>query len=87
MDTEHNQVVLDAYNANPTSVSHAVASFHTRGHASPVVVLGEMGELGTASAKAHAEAADKVLGLGIEILYLKILKKSLLKVIGGKLNY
>ena len=68
MDTEHNQVVLDAYNANPTSVSHAVASFHARGHASPVVVLGEMGELGTASAKAHAEAADKVLGLGIELV-------------------
>ena len=68
VETTHNQVVLDAYNANPTSVSHAIASFHARGHESAVVVLGEMGELGRASASAHAEAADKVLGLGIELI-------------------
>jgi UDP-N-acetylmuramoyl-tripeptide--D-alanyl-D-alanine ligase len=67
IETTQNQVVLDAYNANPTSVSHAVASFHTRDHASPVVFLGEMGELGPSSASAHAEAADQVLGLGIEL--------------------
>lgn len=67
MDTAHNQVVLDAYNANPTSVSHAVASFHARGHASAVVFLGEMGELGPSSAGAHAEAVDQVLGLGLEL--------------------
>ena len=65
--TAHNQVVLDAYNANPTSVSHAVASFHARGHASAVVFLGEMGELGPSSAGAHAEAVDQVLGLGLEL--------------------
>ncbi|SNC76027.1 UDP-N-acetylmuramoyl-tripeptide--D-alanyl-D-alanine ligase [Hymenobacter gelipurpurascens] len=55
--TAHNDVVLDAYNANPSSMSAALRSFATRpgNAADKVVVLGDMFELGEASEAEHRE--------------------------------
>ncbi|WP_303310044.1 UDP-N-acetylmuramoyl-tripeptide--D-alanyl-D-alanine ligase [Hymenobacter sp. BT730] len=53
--TQRNELVLDAYNANPSSMAAALASFATRpGEDScKMVVLGDMFELGPESAAEH----------------------------------
>ena len=56
--TARNWVILDAYNANPSSMSHALNDFASRGHDKPLVILGDMAELGDASLNAHQEVVD-----------------------------
>ena len=51
--TARNWVILDAYNANPSSMTHALNDFASRGHDAPLVILGDMAELGEASESAH----------------------------------
>ena len=65
--TERNWVLLDAYNANPSSVAHALASFASKGHPHPLVVLGGMAELGEASDQAHLDTVKDALGRGLEL--------------------
>lgn len=58
--TAHNEVVLDAYNANPSSMAAALTSFARRPGVAPtdkVVILGDMFELG-----AESEAEHRALG-------------------------
>jgi UDP-N-acetylmuramoyl-tripeptide--D-alanyl-D-alanine ligase len=70
--TAHNEVVLDAYNANPSSMSAALRSFATRpgNAADKVVILGDMFELGTASEAEHRELGHllQTLPLGKVVL-------------------
>ncbi len=53
-----NLIVLDAYNANPSSMKSAIESFveHPSNH--KVIILGDMLELGEASTKYHQEIVD-----------------------------
>jgi UDP-N-acetylmuramoyl-tripeptide--D-alanyl-D-alanine ligase len=67
VNTSRNWVLLDAYNANPSSVSHAVKDFASRGHAAPLVLLGDMAELGEVSAEAHRDIAALALQHGLEL--------------------
>ena len=60
--TEHNELIVDAYNANLTSMTAALDNFAHIKHPSKMVILGDMKELGTASEEAH----QKVLRLAIE---------------------
>lgn len=53
-------VILDAYNANPTSVKAAVESFSKLAVANKVVMLGDMFELGDDSHKLHQDVVDFV---------------------------
>ncbi|UOQ65911.1 UDP-N-acetylmuramoyl-tripeptide--D-alanyl-D-alanine ligase [Hymenobacter volaticus] len=56
IQTGRNEVLLDAYNANPSSMSAALRSFAVRpstDKAAKVVVLGDMFELGEESAAEH----------------------------------
>ena len=45
--------MLDAYNANPSSMTHALAILRRAGMTSLLVILGDMAELGDASDQAH----------------------------------
>jgi UDP-N-acetylmuramoyl-tripeptide--D-alanyl-D-alanine ligase len=59
-------VLLDAYNASPSSMRSAIDTFM----ALPVsgrraIVLGQMNELGSESAKAHRELSDYVSSLNV----------------------
>ncbi len=51
--TARNTVILDAYNANPSSMQVSVSNFGEMNAARKVVILGEMRELGTESEEAH----------------------------------
>lgn len=62
-------VVNDAYNANPTSMRAALLDLAERaGGRRRVAILGEMAELGTESARYHAEVAALLRELGIEVI-------------------
>ena len=54
-NTEHNTILLDAYNANPSSVSAVLQSFASLNTSlTKLAILGDMLELGTISAEEHA---------------------------------
>lgn len=57
--TTRNMLVVDAYNANPTSMRAALDNFARMEVPRKMVILGDMKELGDATAKAHQE----VIGL------------------------
>ncbi len=62
-------VVNDAYNANPVSMRAALRDLAERaGTRRRVAVLGEMAELGDASARYHREIGDLLVELGIEVV-------------------
>jgi UDP-N-acetylmuramoyl-tripeptide--D-alanyl-D-alanine ligase len=62
-------VVNDAYNANPLSMRAALVDLSERAAGRRrVAILGEMAELGAESARYHAEIAELVRELGIELV-------------------
>lgn len=56
--TECNTLILDAYNANPSSMQVSVSNFGEMQADNKVAILGEMLELGEESSKAHKELFD-----------------------------
>jgi len=61
IETENNKIVLDAYNANPSSIEAALQNFNALRNKNKVVILGEMNELGTYSKEAHKDVLQSVL--------------------------
>lgn len=59
--TKDNTVILDAYNANPSSMKVSVGNFCEMPGEHKVVVLGEMLELGENSRKAHEDLVHQAL--------------------------
>ena len=53
IEKESNHIILDAYNANPSSMEVALENFSKLKNASKVVILGDMFELGNDSALEH----------------------------------
>lgn len=58
--TEHNRLVVDAYNANPTSMRAALDNFARMEVPRKMAILGDMKELGEATAAAHQEVVDRL---------------------------
>ncbi len=67
-----NKVILDAYNANPTSVLEALKSFCSiKTEKNKVVILGDMLELGEVSLFEHAKIIEYLIGsAGLSAIYL-----------------
>ncbi len=63
-------IVLDAYNANPTSMNAALDSFENLEAAHKMVILGDMFELGESAKKEHQEIADRVAQIHFHKSYL-----------------
>ena len=63
-ETAHNKVLLDAYNANPTSMSLSVESF-AKWHPNGYLILGDMFELGTAAEEEHEAMVQLVRESGM----------------------
>ncbi|HLC83779.1 MAG TPA: UDP-N-acetylmuramoyl-tripeptide--D-alanyl-D-alanine ligase [Bacteroidia bacterium] len=51
--TKSNKLILDYYNANPSSMSLAIENFSNLNHPNKMVILGDMLELGSESKKEH----------------------------------
>ena len=60
VDTGRNHLIVDAYNANPTSMTAALENFKEMNAEGKMVILGAMGELGEGSADLHREVAQHV---------------------------
>ena len=59
-----NRFVIDAYNANPTSMAAALENFRMIDSGHKIVILGDMKELGEASLEEHQKVADMLAGCG-----------------------
>ncbi len=64
--TAHNQLIVDAYNANLTSMQAALDNFRLISHPHKMVILGDMKELGSVSAEAHQQVATLAFGCGAQ---------------------
>ena len=55
-----NKIILDAYNANPSSMQLAIENFARSKGDHKILVLGAMAELGTNSIKEHQQIVDEI---------------------------
>lgn len=53
METSNNSLIMDAYNANPTSMANALQSFGNTKAPQKAIIIGDMLELGKESKKEH----------------------------------
>lgn len=58
--TEKNEVVMDAYNANPVSMSNSVKNFRNISDDNHLLILGDMKELGNESLNEHQEIINLI---------------------------
>ena len=68
--TATNTLVVDAYNANPTSMAAALENFTLMQHDHKVAIIGEMRELGDASAEEHAKVVEHLNKVGCQQVWL-----------------
>ncbi len=68
--TERNTLIVDAYNANPTSMEAALRNFALIETDNKAVILGDMFELGDDSATEHQKVVSFLEQLGITEAYL-----------------
>ena len=69
-ETGKNHLVVDAYNANPSSMKAALDNFHLMEVSPKMAILGDMRELGEASAEEHQKAVDLMQEYGFENIWL-----------------
>ena len=67
IDTGRNIVILDAYNANASSMNAALDNFAATSFPNKALVLGDMLELGKYSAEAHSEILAKARKITSEV--------------------
>ncbi len=68
--TDRNTLIVDAYNANVTSMTAALNSIAQSGIADKTLILGDMLELGEYAANEHQAMVDKIISLGFTDVYL-----------------
>ena len=64
-----NQIILDAYNANPSSMAVAIENFLQLDNSNKVMILGDMFELGEESFKEHQTIVNMFLNQNNVIVY------------------
>lgn len=67
---EKNTIIMDAYNANPTSMMMALTNFANIQNDQKCVILGDMLELGEASDEEHQKVADFIESQNFSDIYL-----------------
>jgi len=71
INTAFNEIILDAYNANPSSMKASIGSFSERYTGRPrMLILGEMLELGHTAPEEHERLVYYVSSLGIDEVIL-----------------
>ena len=69
IEREHYTIVMDAYNANPSSMEASLKNFSTF-EGSKTVILGDMFELGASSEDEHNNIANQAINYGFDQIYL-----------------
>ena len=69
-ETPYNHLVVDAYNANPTSMAAALDNFSLMEVAPKMAILGEMRELGDSSAEEHRRVVEKLASCPYDEVWL-----------------
>ena len=68
--TESNRLIVDAYNANPTSMMAALRNFNDMQVDHKMVILGDMKELGGVSDEEHQKVADYLKECAFDCVWL-----------------
>ena len=68
--TEHNKLIVDTYNANPTSMMAALQNFVLMAVEPKMAILGDMGELGSISRDEHQKIVDYLLQHHLDNVWL-----------------
>lgn len=68
--TTHNTLILDAYNANPTSMALAITNFANQHFTNKLLILGDMLELGDYSHEEHQHILEKSSALNLQDIWL-----------------
>ena len=69
-ETATNHLIVDAYNANPTSMAAAIDNFKRMEVSPKMAILGKMGELGDVSAEEHQKVVDMLAAAGFDEVWL-----------------
>ena len=67
---DSNKVILDAYNANPSSMQAALTNFANLKDENKIVILGDMFELGKEAEKEHQNIAELAMDLNFSKIFL-----------------
>ena len=70
IETSRNRVVMDAYNANPTSMSFSIKNFRNICKDDNLLILGDMRELGNESEQEHKTIIELLHELKFKNVYL-----------------
>jgi len=70
LKTERNTLVVDAYNANPSSMAAALDNFRLIDAPHKMLILGDMGELGSDSNSEHRHIVDIVANMTLDDVWL-----------------
>ena len=68
--TQKNHLIVDAYNANPTSMHAALDNFSLIEAEHKMAIIGQMGELGEESDKEHRLLVDRLASSGYDDVWL-----------------
>jgi UDP-N-acetylmuramoyl-tripeptide--D-alanyl-D-alanine ligase len=68
--TDSNTVIMDAYNANPSSMDAAITNFAESHYKNKILILGEMLELGDESKSEHIALLNKTATCEFEKIFL-----------------
>ena len=68
--TAKNKLIVDAYNANPSSMAAAIENFKLIQATRKMAILGDMRELGEVSETEHQKVVDKLKADGFETVWL-----------------
>ena len=68
--TRRNTIILDAYNANPSSMSEAIKAVHKVNHKKKLFILGDMLELGVNSIVEHQSIIDELSENNQEVILI-----------------
>ena len=69
-ETEKNHLIVDAYNANPTSMKAAIDNFRLMEVSPKMAILGMMGELGDVSQEEHQKIIAQLQQAGFDEVWL-----------------
>lgn len=69
-ETVHNKLVVDAYNANPSSMAAAIENFRLMDVENKMAILGDMRELGEVTDVEHQKVVEQLKAAGLTNVWL-----------------